>query len=293
MHRFRCSAGPAGPLLLLLGSLSVAAWAAGKFRLLAHFQDPRIDESSGLAASARGSRYFFTHNDSGGQPEVYAVDRQGRTMATLRLQGASALDWEDMARGPGEDGAPALYVGDIGDNFRLRSRVTVYRLPEPKLDRKRVGQVVSVGRVQRFDLEYPDGPHDAESLLVHPRTGQVFLVTKARSGSGVYASPSPLKSGRMRKVGSIDFAALAGGGSALATGGDISPDGRRLVVRTYGRAWEWRIPGGDVGAAFGTRPVKVELPGDNDGEAIAYTHDGDRLLVSEEGKNSAVYEVRR
>src|SRR5689334_16831328 len=101
---------------------------------LATLEDRRIDESSGLVASRRNPGLFWTHNDSGDLPLVYAFDRAGRSRGTWRVEGAQAVDWEDIAAGPGPtQGQSYLYVGDIGDNPRQRDSIVVYRFPEPEL----------------------------------------------------------------------------------------------------------------------------------------------------------------
>jgi hypothetical protein len=110
-------------LLVLLAAGAVGAAAPAPYRppvLLCRFADTRINESSGLAASACSDDYFFTHNDSGDGPRVYAVDRRGKTLTVFTVQGAESLDWEDMARGPGPGGKPALFLADIGDNAAIR-----------------------------------------------------------------------------------------------------------------------------------------------------------------------------
>ncbi|MGH2757994.1 MAG: hypothetical protein ACRDKJ_00355, partial [Actinomycetota bacterium] len=109
------------------------AEAYGRARLLFNLQDETIGESSGVASYSRSSAVLFTHNDSGDGPRFFAIGKRGETLATYVVLGAVSADWEDMARGPGGDGEPALYFGDIGDNFRSRPFVTVYEVPEPTL----------------------------------------------------------------------------------------------------------------------------------------------------------------
>lgn len=296
-------------LTLAFGAAGTAvAYQPGK--ILCRFQDKQIDESSGLSTSARTDDYFFTHNDSGDGPFIYAINRSGATLATLRLRGAVALDWEDMARGPGKDGSPALYVGDIGDNLEFRQRITLYRVPEPKIDTKRTGLETTLISVEKFQLQYEDGPHNAETLLVHPKTGQVFIITKSPGECGIYAAPTNLstkENNQLRRLAKFQFpirtAKNAPGGfppnapgAKTTTGGDISPDGKRLVVRTYTDAYEWQLNGStqlDMQAAVSRPPRHVRLPNVLAGEAICYTRKGDSLLLSEEGKGAAIYELRR
>src|SRR5262249_9269918 len=68
---------------------------------LCNLENQSIRESSGIAASRRNAGVFWTHNDSGDGPFIYAFDRQGKHRGVWRVAGAGAVDWEDMAIGPG------------------------------------------------------------------------------------------------------------------------------------------------------------------------------------------------
>lgn len=234
--------------------------------LLFRFADPAITEASGLAVACP-SGLVLTHNDSGDSARFFAVDRSGRTVGTYRLAGASAYDVEDIALS-----GDRVYLGDIGDNGRSRDYVDVYetRVPERR-------GTVSVP-FTRHRLRYPDGAHDAEALLVSG--GRIYVVVKSGDGA-VYAAP-PSGQGVMRKVAET--------GISFVTGGDVSPDGRQVVLRTYGDAYVWRADT-DIASAFDSDPTEVDLPAQRQGEAVAYDCDGRRLLVTSEGEHQAVYAV--
>ena len=101
---------------------------------LATIKDKSVSESSGLVASRTTPGAYWTHNDSGDGPFIYAVDTRGDSFGTFRVTGAQARDWEDIAAGPGpQPNKSYLYIGDIGDNDSVRPEVIVYRVPEPKL----------------------------------------------------------------------------------------------------------------------------------------------------------------
>lgn len=291
-------------LLTALGTAGVSA--AGPARLVCHLQDPQVSESSGLAASSRSSDYFFTHNDSGDTARIFAINRQGETLATFRVPGARNLDWEDMARGFDPQGRAMLYVGDVGDNRATRDQVQVYGIPEPDVDVTRRGVIADTAPATRFDLQYPDGPHDCETLLFNMANGTLFLVTKEKAfrASGVYATTSPLlpdRVNRLTKVGWVSFLSLPATirgltdsfGRMMATAGDISPDGERVVLRTYTDAYEWKIPRNDVAAAFRSRPVHLRLPAMKQGESAAYNREGTAILFGSEKKSSPIYEISR
>ena len=289
------------PTLLLFGSF---ATAAGPAQLVCNFQDPQIRESSGLAASSRSSEYFFTHNDSGDSARFFAVRRDGVTLATFRVPGAQNEDWEDMARARDPQGNPVLLFGDIGDNARKRDHVSVYQVPEPEIDATRTGVKAESARAVKFDLQYPDGPHDAETLLFNAVNGQTLVVTKDLKSSGVYASAGWLKPDQLNVLQKVSWVRPAELPltrrnaadllkSLLITGGDISPDGRRLVLRTYTDAFEWSIIGNDVATGLRTNPEHLVLPETPQGEAAAYTQDGKAILFSSEKEGAPVHEIAR
>jgi hypothetical protein len=248
----------------------------GPGHVLLQFADPRITESSGLVASTR-SDLLFTHNDSGDPARFFAVDRTGRTRATYVLRGVQARDWEDISRGPGG----TLWLGDIGDNRAVRERgLLVHRVAEPS------GTSSATLTPTSYRLRYEDHPRDAEALLVSG--GRVLVVEKTvGSRAGVYATAGPLRPGGvvnvLRRVAEVSV--------PMVTGGDLSPDGRKVVLRNYTAAYEWDVPAGDVVKAFSGEPERVELPRDVQGEGIAYDRDGRSLLTSSEGLHAEVHEL--
>ena len=145
----------------------------GPAATIATLKDKSISESSGLAASRLTPGAYWTHNDSGDGPFVYAFNTRGDSLGVFRVAGAQARDWEDMGVGPGpQAGKSYLYLGDIGDNNKVREEIVVYRAPEPalttatrKLTKARPGTTEPAEAIR---LRYPDGAHDAETLLVHP-----------------------------------------------------------------------------------------------------------------------------
>ena len=262
--------------------------------------DPRITESSGLATASTGD-LVYTHNDSGDDGRFFAVGPDGRTRTTYVLPGVEPRDWEDMARGPDEQGRSSLWIGDIGDNNAVRDNgLLVHRVLEPQpTDREEV----TTEPPTSFRLRYPDGPSDAETLLVHPRTGRLYVVTKPLAGTArVYAAPERLDPGgpnvlervadaKTQATGTPGGPGIGGLANYLVTAGDISPDGSRVAVRTYTDVYEWTVPGDDVAAAFDGEPTVTPLPPRQQGEGLAYTADGDAVLVSTEGAGSEVDRV--
>ena len=275
----------------------------GKPAVLATLEGGDVKESSGLAASRRNPGLFWTHNDSGGGPYLYAFDRAGRRRGVWLVEGAEARDWEDIAAGPGpEPGRSYLYVGDTGDNGGRRAEVVVYRVAEPEVSaadaessRKSPGRTEAAEAIR---MKYPDGAHDAEALLVHPRTGDLYVVTKSVVGpAGVYRLAAPDAAskgvGALKRVAEVSLPGLFGG---FITGGDISPDGRRVVLCDYLGAYEFAAPderGGGFDAVWKQEPLAVDLGPRAQGEAVCYGADGEAVYATSERSPVPLIEVRR
>ena len=273
-------------MLTALLAVALLADPALAFRL----NDPSLDEVSGMVVSSRDPGVVFVHEDSGSAAGFTAVDLRGRTLTAFRLPGVDARDWEDVAQGPDERGRPSLFFADIGDNSGIRTSVVVRRVPEPRVDPDRRGLRRALPTPTSIRLSFPDGRgRDAETLLVHPRTGRLWVVTKPLLGqSEVYAAPARLVLGDkgrnvLRRVGAVD--------ARLVTGGDIRPDGGAVALRNYTDLYEWPVRGDDVGEALTGPPVRSRLPEQPQGEAVTYERDGDSLLTTSEGQRAAVWRV--
>lgn len=273
-------------VLVLASSLMAAEYGAP--RVLAQVSIPGLKESSGIAASRKHEGIYWTHNDSGSGARVFAFGRDGKSAGRFQVTGAKNRDWEDIAIGPGpEAGRAYLYIGDIGDNERKRRSITVYRVPEPVPGKD--GRTVAA---QSMTLRYPDGPHDAEALMVHPATGAVYIVTKSQLSdrrTAVYSVPA-FRGGktqtlrqvaRIRLPGLLALTLLAHG----ITAGDISPDGRHVVLAGYLGAWEAELPPN-------AKSFDVIWEGDwnemsvgrlDQGEGVCYRADGGAILATSEG----------
>ena len=269
---------------------------------IADLEYQRINESSGIAASRRNPNLFWTHNDSGDGPFVYAFDRRGKHRGVWRVVGAKAVDWEDMAIGPGPDrGKAYLYLGDIGNNLETSEEMIVYRVIEPLISStgafssQQNPRSTQPADVIRF--RYPDGKHNSETLLVHPSTGDLYIVTKVSGeAAGVYKARAPLSKSSvttLKLVGEVRFPnALVG----VITGGDISPDGRRIILCDYLEAFEL-VLSDKPGIAFDTiwkQPLTaVDIGARHQGEAVCYSADGMALLATSEQLPCPLIEVKR
>lgn len=268
---------------------------------IATIKNKDVTESSGLVASRISPGIYWTHNDSGDGPFLYAFDSSGRNCGVWRVSGAQAIDWEDIAAGPGpKPNTSYLYVGDIGDNDSARDTIVIYRFPEPKIpsasspSTKRSPHLTEGTEV--FHLRYPDGKHDAEALLVDPGTGDTYVITKVLLGRAVvYKASTPLTKGTTRtlqRVADLRIPSLFGG---VITGGDVSPDGKRVALCDYFSGYELVLPRASRNFDdIWKQPVAtIDLGKRSQGESIAYRLDGRALLATSEGKFSPVIQVLR
>ncbi len=255
---------------MLLGAAVVLPFLVGAAsdddvsrRSVLRFEDPDVVESSGLA-SVDG--LLVTTNDSGDSGRVFAVDpATGRTVGVTRWSPAPE-DVEALApAGPGE-----VWVADTGDNRHVRDSVTVLRVP--------VGRGDVDADPESYELVYPagDGAQDAEALLAHPVTGQLFVVTKGVFAGAVYAAPPRLRTDRPNQL--VQVADAPG----IVTDATFLPGGGAVVLRTYASA--------HVAAYPSWEPVgSWELPAQDQGEGITLV--GDELWLSTEGARSTVLAV--
>ena len=256
--------------LLCLAGPAAAQPVEGAERVM-RLEDPRVVESSGLAVSRRHPGVIWTHNDSGDAARLFAVGGDGRTLATLRLAGVAARDWEALAAGRDDQGRPALFVGDIGDNQGVWDEVAVYRVREPAA----LGDA-TVPAV-RYRLGYADGPRDAEALLVDPRSNRLYVASKQEAGGGLYQAPARLEAGRvnlLRRVAAVP---------PVVTDGGFLPAGRGFVLRDYQTAHVFAAPGRPLGS--------FPLPFQVQGESLAVGSDGRSVLSGSEGPASDIWRI--
>lgn len=243
-------------MLVVLPFFLGAAAAPGQDEQVAFsFRDARIAESSGLVALPDG--LFATTNDSGDAGRVFTVDGQGRTVG-VTTWADEPTDVEALA--PAGDNA--VWVGDTGDNRASRDSIQVARVPVGSGDRD--------ADVPVYDLVYPDGAHDAETLLAGP-DGRLYVVTKGFLGGSVYAAPAKLDAGRPNRLEQIG---PEGGVLPMATDGSFLPDGRQVLVRGYVSAVLYDFPTFD-------RVRSIPLPAEHQGEGLAVAADGSVYLSSE------------
>jgi hypothetical protein len=293
-------------------------------RVPGRVQSPQLVEISGMAASRKQQNVeiagtIWAHNDSGDTARFFAIDADGSHRDVFNLVGAEAVDIEDMAVGPGpEEGLSYIYLADIGDNDSQRDGIVVYRVPEPVITHDDESATIEpmgtpanpeIADYDTLPLTYPDGAHDAETLLVDPVDRDLLIVTKniATGRSQLFRADASAPDGEtqtLEDVGRINFAGmreqitlppdagpLARGAPHIPTGGDVSPDGSLVAIRTYGAVIIWsRPPGAPLAEAFENTPCLASSVSEQQGEAIAFNASGTGYITISEGANPPINE---
>jgi hypothetical protein len=266
--------------------------------IIGRLQSNDIDEASGLAASPCQPDVFWTLNDSGGGPFIYAIRADGGSLGTWRVPGITNYDWEDIAAYKDPEGRCYLYIGEIGDNDRRHSVHAIYRIAEPKLatttPRSDRQQPIEADAAETTRFTYPDELQNAETVLVHPFNGDIYVITKRMTGPArVYKVPQAWDADPQMAelVGQIAVPAVPIG---LLTGGSISPDGRHVILSDYVAGYELTLPEGAAFDSIWSRsPVTVDIGKRETGEAVCYSSDGSSILATSEGEHAPIYRVKK
>lgn len=278
---------------ILFSSIGTAAGDCPQFSAgtaVGTLQSASINEASGIAASRKNANVLWTHNDSGDSARVYAMGRDGKHLGIYNLSGASARDYEDIAVGPGPiEGQDYLYVGDIGDNSSVYSSVTVYRVAEPVVDSNQSPVNPTLTGVDFIRLQYPDGPRDAETLMVDPITKDIYIISKRTSYSRVYRAAYPQST---TSITTMEYKCQLPWGWAV--GGDISSEGNIIIVKGYYNASVWyRGKGTNLWDAFAGQRCDIPLRTEPQGEAICFDANGCNYYTVSEGSYQPIYYFER
>ncbi|HEU0053083.1 MAG TPA: hypothetical protein VFQ39_07890, partial [Longimicrobium sp.] len=237
-----------------------------------------LKESSGIAPSRRNPGVWWSHNDSGGDAVLFAMDGAARTAGQVRVTGARNRDWEDIAVGPCAAGS-CVFLGDIGNNTGRKRPLALYRVPEPG-----PGDTATAP-AERFEAFFPNGRPDAEALFVLPDSS-VYLVTKGNTDDDpidLYRWPTPLRTGppvTLERVRTLAPHPEQPGD--YVTGASASPDGRWVAIRSYSTLAFFRTA--DL-LGSGQPAVQMDLLplAETQGEGVSLSDDGTVMLTSEGG----------
>lgn len=257
-----------------------------------------LDQPSGLGASRVNPDVLYVQSEKDRQTMIAVSERDGEVLGKYTVPIPNVYDWEDMAVGPCPTGS-CVFAGDIGTNSGYAPKpdnvMSVVRVTEPNLA---AGQTTGVLAGDHFPYVYPDGRRpDAEALVVHPVTGEIFVILKTGTGtSPVYRFPTPLPApgvvSTLVKVADITLPIVDGKrNSAQITAASFHPRKNRLLVRTYTKVYEFRTETWDESPFTGTR-VELTDTSEGQGEAIEYEADGSSYFTLSE-KVAPPYTLKR
>ena len=271
--------------------------AAAVMTEVGHLQTTAIDEASGLACSRRTDDLLWLHNDSKGQPVLYAVNTRGESRGMVRLEAVRNVDWEDLDSFE-LDGSSWLLVADTGDNYRGRSNCVLHVVAEPDPAQLTATGTLTVPVAWSIPVRYPNAAHDCEAVAVDPGEGIVYLVTKREEVSSIFtvplrppADPRKLVATFVGRVPHIPRPTSQQQMLPVPTGRyrdqptalDFSPDGKLAALLTYGDVLLFaRKPGQSWHEALGGNPVLLPPHELNQAESLGFSRDGRALFVTDE-----------
>lgn len=280
--------------LLCIGLISCDPTPAPDKNQSAEFETPPlaqsitpgvIDEASGIAPSINLPGNLWTQQDSGQPNSVYLLSQDGKTIKEYKVPGSLNHDWEDIAVGVGpESGTNYIYLADIGNNnLPMTDKNIIYRVPELK----DVNGSFSEGSLAKITFSYPDGPRDAESILLDPVTKDIFIISKELDKANLYRLASPQSVTETivaEKIGTVPSV-------TIATAGDISADGSEILVRNYFAVYYWQRKSGEtIGQTLRQKPTKqLTVAAEPQGEGICFDREAKGFYtLSEKGSSTGV-----
>ena len=251
-----CTAVAAAPQ----GTLDTPPWQP-----TGHYTHLEIQESSGIVASRQFEGVYWTLNDSGNPAALYATKLNGELIQKIEIKGSGNFDWEAL----GIDDKNQLWIGEIGNNSRLRFDLKVVVVAEPDPFAETEAEVIA-----NYPYRYPNENVDAEGLFIVE--GVPYIVSKERERAVLYRLPAlkPDKKQVLERVGEFT-------GAKFVTGAGVSEDGTRLAVCTYDALWVYRDTAGDLAQMIQSTPWS--LPHSFGGEAVCF--DGYDLVLTNEARD--------
>lgn len=283
--------------LLFLGAYARHRYIIHQIVLSGTLQDKEMNEISGIAASGTAKDIYYVHNDSGDTSRFFAISPEGKLLSTIYYKGDPAaqqgvFDCEDIAVGPGPGARKSyVYIADIGDNAANRKYTTIYRIAEQS-------SLLKGGNVNAtatpLHLKYPDGPKDAEAMMIDPLQKLIYIISKRSDTVKVYTAPLAFKTNdtvTMTYRTKLFFKGFKP--FKWITAADISKDGKQVLVKSYEKIYYWKREGTEpIWETLQRKPHEPNYQQEKQGEAIGFTADGKGYYTVSEGVFSPIYYYR-
>ncbi|RYD91110.1 MAG: hypothetical protein EOP54_22980 [Sphingobacteriales bacterium] len=281
-------------LILLVGAYGRHRYIDSRYTISGRIQSKDAREVSGITASRINKDIYYVHNDSGDTSRFFAITPAGKVRSTIYYKWDTSRnvlehDCEDIATGPGPvKGKNYIYIGDIGDNGATRSYITVYRMQDqPAFATQKVVHTTA----QAVNLKYPDGRRDAETLMIDPIDRLLYIVTKRFDSVTVYTAPLNYRHNdtiTLTKRCRLFFPGIKP--FKWITAGDISPDGKQVLLKNYERVYYWQRKKGEaIWQTLQRKPSRPFYQPEKLGEAVGFTADGKGYYTTSEGVYSPIF----
>lgn len=279
--------------IVLLFSISSVEFCSGQKG--PSIQSEQLNEISGLANSGISDDLLYVVNDSGDSSRFFAINTAGMLLATYHYKGVNkniphqVVDCEEMASGPGKKrGRNYLYIGDIGDNNGKRPFISIYGFEEPAL-------ADTLKDLDRFvlHLKYPDHPRDAEAFVIDPILRTICVISKREDTVGIYEASLDHGDGdtlTLEKKGWLSFPKKGLGYAWSPVSANISRDGKKFLLKTYGSVYYWERKDAEPIAEMIMRsPKSLPYIRETQGETIAFNRAGSGYYCISEGLHPVIY----
>lgn len=243
-------------------------------------------EISGIASSINNPKLLWGHNDSGNDAEIFLIDKGLNVKLTCELKGVENRDWEDIAIGPGPDSSKNyIYIADIGDNDAQYQYKYIYRFEEPRWTQGQGNRII-MSTFDRITFQLSDERKDTETLLLDPKTKNLYVISKREEPVYLYELKYPYTPNDTviaKKVIALPFTKIVGG--------DFSADGKEILLKNYNHVFYWNASEtSPISEILKESPKEVPYEIEPQGESITWARDGSGFYtLSEENKNKKSY----
>ncbi len=252
-------------------------------------EDANLNEISGLVASHAYNGVYWGINDSANAAILFALDKNGKARARINVRGGPYRDIEALGYGNCTFAPKCIYIADIGDNSRERRRIRILIIKEPELS------AIDAQILQTIYIDYPNGPRNAEAIMIRPTDGEIFIIEKLggkerHNSPIIYKIPRPNPNFTEARVKAEPIAAISNQAKNTISLGSITDatflnTGKGFFIRDYSNLYYTNEPI-EKGKIINLEAIKA--PYMPQSEAIAVSKDDSELVITSEGRHSHI-----